>query len=526
MRAVEDSLRRLDTDCIDLYQVHRPRPDTDIDETLGALTDLVQQGKVRYIGSSSFSARADRRGPVGGPRAAPGALPHRAAALLAARPQHRARRAPDRAAPRHGHPHLQPARRRLADGPLDAPTARRPRRRGGDSPRASTCRCPRTSASSRPSSSSRKVADDAGLSLIELAIAFVVNHPAVTSAIIGPRTMEQLDSQLPAAGVTLDAAVLDRIDEIVTPGVEPQPRRHQLRRAGARTGPPPPLATRRSALRRPDAPCQRRVPTDTRYSSSKRAGPSPPRFHSLGERFEGRVELGGAAVAVRVLSRRDRRAVEGPEVLGERGRRREDGDLQDLAAVRVERRRGRRTARRGGPRSPSAAGAASRAAGAGRTARAYGTARRSCPRGSSSAARRCRRAWSCAPARRRPLRGRARTSRRSRRSRRRRTRRRTGGSRRRPRSSRARGSAARARRRPASSNSGVRSSAVTTAPAAAAGSEALPVPAATSSTVCPGSMPEASTMRVAERQQPGLHHRGVVAGRPDRAMAGLELRIS
>jgi aryl-alcohol dehydrogenase-like predicted oxidoreductase len=57
------------------------------------------------------------------------------------------------------------------------------------------------------------------VSLIELAIAFVVNHPAVTSAIIGPRTMEQLESQLPAADVALDAPVLDRIDEIVRPGV-------------------------------------------------------------------------------------------------------------------------------------------------------------------------------------------------------------------------------------------------------------------------------------------------------------------
>ena len=67
------------------------------------------------------------------------------------------------------------------------------------------------------------VADDAGMSLIELAIAFVVNHPAVTSAIIGPRTMEQLESQLPAADVALDAAVLDRIDEIVGPGVNLNP---------------------------------------------------------------------------------------------------------------------------------------------------------------------------------------------------------------------------------------------------------------------------------------------------------------
>jgi aryl-alcohol dehydrogenase-like predicted oxidoreductase len=68
-----------------------------------------------------------------------------------------------------------------------------------------------------------KVADDAGMSLIELAIAFVVNHPAVTSAIIGPRTMEQLDSQLPAADVAVDPAILDRIDEIVQPGVNLNP---------------------------------------------------------------------------------------------------------------------------------------------------------------------------------------------------------------------------------------------------------------------------------------------------------------
>jgi aryl-alcohol dehydrogenase-like predicted oxidoreductase len=68
-----------------------------------------------------------------------------------------------------------------------------------------------------------QVAEGAGLSLIELAIAFVVNHPAVTSAIIGPRTMEQLDSQLPAADIALDAAMLDRIDEIVRPGVNLNP---------------------------------------------------------------------------------------------------------------------------------------------------------------------------------------------------------------------------------------------------------------------------------------------------------------
>jgi aryl-alcohol dehydrogenase-like predicted oxidoreductase len=68
-----------------------------------------------------------------------------------------------------------------------------------------------------------RVADDAGLSMIELALAFVVNHPAVTSAIIGPRTMEQLDSQLPGADAVLDTEVLDRIDEIVAPGVTLNP---------------------------------------------------------------------------------------------------------------------------------------------------------------------------------------------------------------------------------------------------------------------------------------------------------------
>ena len=69
----------------------------------------------------------------------------------------------------------------------------------------------------------QQVADDAGVSMIELAIAFVINHPGVTSAIIGPRTMEQLDSQSAAADVVLDAATLDRIDEIVAPGVTINP---------------------------------------------------------------------------------------------------------------------------------------------------------------------------------------------------------------------------------------------------------------------------------------------------------------
>jgi aryl-alcohol dehydrogenase-like predicted oxidoreductase len=219
---VESSLRRLGTDWIDLYQMHRPDPAVDIDETLGALTDLVQQGKVRYIGSSSFSA-----GQI-------------VEAQWTARDRNLQRFRTE-----------QPPYSLLVRGiELDVlPTAQR---HGMGiltySPLAGGWLSGSWTADSSPTSPARrrlaarfdmslpenqrkleaveelaKVADDAGLPLIELAIAFVVNHPGVTSAIIGPRTMEQLDSQLPAADAVLDAAVLDRIDEIVTPGVNLNP---------------------------------------------------------------------------------------------------------------------------------------------------------------------------------------------------------------------------------------------------------------------------------------------------------------
>jgi aryl-alcohol dehydrogenase-like predicted oxidoreductase len=219
---VENSLRRLDTDWIDLYQLHRPDPHTDIDETLAALTDLVHQGKVRYIGSSSFSA-----GEI-------------VDAQWAARERRLERFRTE-----------QPPYSILVRGiELDVlPTASR---HGMGiltySPLAGGWLSGRWSAETTPTSPARQrlvarfdmslpenqrkleatqalgaLADDAGISLIELAIAFVLNHPAVTAAIIGPRTMEQLDSQLPAAAVTLDDAVLDRIDEIVGPGVNLNP---------------------------------------------------------------------------------------------------------------------------------------------------------------------------------------------------------------------------------------------------------------------------------------------------------------
>src|ERR1700754_3699009 len=219
---VESSLRRLGTDRIDLYQMHRPDPAVDIDETLGALTDLVQQGKVRYIGSSSFNA-----GQI-------------VEAQWAARERRLERFRTE-----------QPPYSLLVRGiELDVlPTAQR---HGMGiltySPLAGGWLSGSWSADSSPTSPARQrlaarfdmalpenqlklqaveqlasVADEAGLTMIELAIGFVVNHPGVTSAIIGPRTMEQLESQLPAADVVLDAATLDRIDAIVKPGVTINP---------------------------------------------------------------------------------------------------------------------------------------------------------------------------------------------------------------------------------------------------------------------------------------------------------------
>jgi aryl-alcohol dehydrogenase-like predicted oxidoreductase len=222
VRAVEDSLRRLGTDYIDLYQVHRPEPGVDVEETLGALTDLVRQGKVRYIGSSSYS----------GGEIVEAQWTARERGLERFRTE-------------------QPPYSLLVRGiELDVvPTAQR---HGMGiltySPLAGGWLSGTWSADSSPTSPARQrlvarfdmslpenqrkleaveqlaqIADDAGVSMIELAIAFVVNHPGVSSAIIGPRTMEQLDSQLPAADVTLDPAVLDRIDEIVKPGVNLNP---------------------------------------------------------------------------------------------------------------------------------------------------------------------------------------------------------------------------------------------------------------------------------------------------------------
>jgi len=219
---VENSLRRLSTDYIDLYQLHRPDPDTDIDETLAALTDLVEQGKVRYIGSSSFSAgqiveaqwvACDRRLERFRTEQPPYSILVRGIELDVLP-----------TAQRHGMGILTYSP--LAGGWLSGSWS-------ADSSPASPARqrlaarfdmsLPENQRKLQAVQRLAKLADEAGMSLIALAIAFVINHPAVTSAIIGPRTMEQLDSQLPAADVTLDASLLDRVDEIVQPGVNLNP---------------------------------------------------------------------------------------------------------------------------------------------------------------------------------------------------------------------------------------------------------------------------------------------------------------
>ena len=222
VQAVEDSLRRLGTDWIDLYQVHRPAPDTDVDETLDALTDLIQQGKVRYIGSSSYSGSEivdaqwtarDRRLERFRTEQPPYSLLTRLIELDVLP-----------TAQRHGMGILTYSPlgggwlsgQWTADSSPTSPARQRLAARFDMS-------LPDNQRKLEAVQQLAQVADDAGLSLIELAIAFVVNHPAVTSAIIGPRTIEQLDSQLPAAAVTLDEAVLDRIDEIVRPGVNLNP---------------------------------------------------------------------------------------------------------------------------------------------------------------------------------------------------------------------------------------------------------------------------------------------------------------
>ena len=219
VKEVENSLRRLKTDWIDLYQIHRPEPDTDIDETLGALSDLVHAGKVRYIGSSTFPAYqiveaqwvAERRG----------------------RERFRCEQPPYSILIRRIEADVLPVCEEYGMGvipwsPLAGGWLSGRYGKGGDSPADSRraqmlpsrydMSIPGNQAKLQAAQALGELAEEAGISLIEMALAFVTGHRAVTAAIIGPRTMEQLESQLPALERTLSADLLDRIDEIVPPG--------------------------------------------------------------------------------------------------------------------------------------------------------------------------------------------------------------------------------------------------------------------------------------------------------------------
>jgi aryl-alcohol dehydrogenase-like predicted oxidoreductase len=223
VREVENSLRRLKTDWIDLYQVHRPELDTDIDDTLGALTDLVRQGKVRYIGSSTFPPSqvveaqwvAEKRG----------------------RERFVCEQPPYSLLVREIERDLLPTCQRHGMGvipwsPLAGGWLSGRYRKQGDLPESRRAQMlPQRYDMSIPANQRKldaadalgRLADEAGMTLIEMALAFVIRHPAVTAAIVGPRTMEQLEGQLPAVDRTLSDDVLDRIDEIVPPGTNVNP---------------------------------------------------------------------------------------------------------------------------------------------------------------------------------------------------------------------------------------------------------------------------------------------------------------
>jgi aryl-alcohol dehydrogenase-like predicted oxidoreductase len=219
MTAVDESLQRLQTDHIDLYQVHRPDPSTDIDETLGALSDLIAAGKVRAIGTSAFPAEqiveaqwvSERRGRERFSSEQP------AYSIFA----------------RHAEAAVLPTAERHGLGvvvfsPLNGGWLSGKYRRGVEPASDSRAvRHPDYFDLREGSIADRKLAlvdelsrlaDEAGLSLMQLSLAFALAHRAVTAAIIGPRRFEQLPGLLDAAGVSLDHEVLDRIDELVAPG--------------------------------------------------------------------------------------------------------------------------------------------------------------------------------------------------------------------------------------------------------------------------------------------------------------------
>jgi aryl-alcohol dehydrogenase-like predicted oxidoreductase len=219
---LDNSLRRLDVDHVDLYQIHRWDPATSDEETLSALTDLQRAGKIRYFGSSTFPA-------------------HRiVAAQWAARENHLSRYATEQPSysilQRGIEADVLPVTQEhglgvLAWSPLASGWLSGAVREGQPVTTHRSAVIPRRFDTTIPANQARmdaveqlaKVADEAGLTMIALALGFVTAHPAVTSAITGPRTLDHLHSQLAAADTVLSADVLDAIDAVVAPGTDLAP---------------------------------------------------------------------------------------------------------------------------------------------------------------------------------------------------------------------------------------------------------------------------------------------------------------
>jgi aryl-alcohol dehydrogenase-like predicted oxidoreductase len=213
MTAVENSLRRLQTDHIDLYQIHRPDPDTDIEDTLSALSDLIHNGKVRTIGSSTMPASdiieaqwmAERRG------------------LQRFRTEQ-----PTYSILNRGiESEVLPAAQRYGMGtmvwsPLAKGMLTGRIRKGQQTDLRRAAMLTSFSDERRLDAVEQLIplAHEAGLPMTHLAMAFAIAHPGVTSAILGPRTMEHLNDLLTGLDVTLTDEILDRIDEIVPPGTD------------------------------------------------------------------------------------------------------------------------------------------------------------------------------------------------------------------------------------------------------------------------------------------------------------------
>jgi aryl-alcohol dehydrogenase-like predicted oxidoreductase len=224
-QAVEDSLRRLRTDHIDLYQMHRPDPGTDVDETLSALSDLVHAGKVRAIGSSTFPAELIVEAQWAAARGG-----HRR--FLTEQPRYSILSRTIEAAV------LPTAQRHgmgvLTYGPLSSgwlsgradPT--KGHRSSGAGARVFDLSVPANQAKLTAVQQLAQVAGDAGLPLAHMATAFVLAHPAITSVLIGPRTMDHLQAALAGADAVLDDETLDRIDQAVPPGTEVNPADNYL----------------------------------------------------------------------------------------------------------------------------------------------------------------------------------------------------------------------------------------------------------------------------------------------------------